>query len=1614
MFNNLFFDIIFMTLINNRNLKLIIRKSMAILLVLLLCAPFLNFPINTASAKENSRKVTKINGRLCLEDEIIIKFKDSKSISTRSAELSSPEQLSSNDIVKSKVPEGKTLEQFIDEMKKQDNIEFAQPNYIYKLNATVNDPQVLNNNQWHHDTINDFEAWDTTMGTSTVKVAVLDTGADLDHPDLASQISLQTDVVDDDGDADDDLGHGTHVAGIIAATENNNEGGAGVAPNSELIIVDVFLQYFDDESGKWEWGASTTDIIEGINYAILNDADVINMSLGGYSYDPAQESAINAAVDNGIVVVCAAGNDNVTDDHFPSDSSYVISVISTDSSDNKAASSNYGPQKDISAPGENILSTYPISAEYPTGYVYMSGTSMASPVVSGVCALMLSVNPDLSVDQVKNILYSTAVDLGTPGRDDTFGYGRINAEAAVIKATETVSKVTLNNSTLDIQVGNDDSLVATVLPDTALNKNVTWSSSNENIATVTNGAVTGVAEGSANITVTTVDGNLTATCAINVSPNTETVTGVTLDKSTLDLVAGSDGTLVPTILPETAGNKNVTWSTSAEHIATVVDGVVTGVAEGSADVTVTTVDGSFTAVCSVDVSPDPNIATGVTLDKTTLSLVAGGSDTLVATILPDTAIEKNVTWSSSNENIATVVDGTVTAVAQGSADITVTTVDGSFTAVCKVNISPGPNSVTSVTLDKTLLELVVDGSDTLVATALPEVAINKDVTWSSSAKDIASVVDGTVTAVAEGSADIIVTTVDGSYTAICTVNVSPNPDYVGGVTLSKTTMDLVAGGSGIITATVSPDTALNKDVTWTSSDKNVAIVSNGTITAIAGGNADITATTVDGSFTAVCRVNVSPLTPVEITDNVRIKLSMGVTTSVPIFVDGNYDLVEAPSVSLPRQLYTIKLEGGVLNLYYGTKLLTSNTKITFKQHTATEGLNNYLWIDNYEHGDRGYLGDMEFSISGPNILVVNHIYMEDYLYGVVPYEMSNLWPIEALKSQSIAARTYAASNMSGTLYDMVDTTFDQVYKGYNENNTNTIAAINATSKKVLQYGSNLSPTYYAASNGGYTDIPYHVWGGGYDWPFAVAEDPYDAANVYSPYEEIFFPVTINTQNPITVSDNVEGTPNKDNAVQYIKKKIFDSGKLQAAGYDVTTVNDFDLTGVLSLTAHTHDTNGGSEDHSRMPISGINNCVDFIMATGTFKVSASKSSVVSEYEVTDVNLDLRYFDAANGITTYQVFNMSNLRLFVIEAKMDGDTLKGYSIYQRRYGHGVGMSQRGAQQRANDGQTYSEILSFYYPGTAAVVLDIKKQPLTDMGLLDDKTNAAVSCDSRLNVRTGTSTSYTILGTVPNKARIEVTQEFVVPDWHKINYGNATAYVHKDFVILDGDVSVTGVSLNKSSVSLNVGGKYTLIPTITPSNASNKSVTWSTSVAGTATVSTTGEVTAHATGNATITATTVDGEHTATCQITVASTPSQEITSSVYEVDQSNSMLLGVRDEITIAQLKSNLDNNQDNIKIYSADDTEITDTSALVATGMKVKLVIDDVVQDELEICILGDVSGDGVIDITDILYIRANILGTYTLENAAAISAELNEDGIIDITDILYIRAHILGTYDITP
>jgi len=375
---------------------------------------------------------------------VVVKFKEKVSIQTVNAELgkmnSKMRKSARGNVFLVDMPKGKKIPGFVQELKSLENVEYVQPNYVYKLIKTTNDP--LAGDQWHLGNIKAFDAWDITMGNPGIKVAVLDTGADLNHPDLSSQIDRAWNVLTESSTVVDNHGHGTHVAGIIAATADNGIGVAGVAPGTRLIIVDVFNE-------NTEPGTTTFNVIKGIEYAVANGAHVINMSLGGYTYDYLFELAVNNAVNNNVVVVAAAGNDATSQLCYPSDFESAISVIATTQDNVDASFSNFGQYKDISAPGVNILSTFKSG-----GYVSISGTSMASPIVAGVVALIRSVNPGLSVDEVKNILYTTANDVygwrdgwhggfNYPvGWDAYTGYGIVNARNAVWSAAKPILTVT--------------------------------------------------------------------------------------------------------------------------------------------------------------------------------------------------------------------------------------------------------------------------------------------------------------------------------------------------------------------------------------------------------------------------------------------------------------------------------------------------------------------------------------------------------------------------------------------------------------------------------------------------------------------------------------------------------------------------------------------------------------------------------------------------------------------------------------------------------------------------------------------------------------------------------------------------------------------------------------------------------------------------------------------------------------------------------------------------------------------------------------------------------------------------------------------------------------------
>ncbi|MBN2488807.1 MAG: S8 family serine peptidase [Methanosarcinaceae archaeon] len=252
-----------------------------------------------------------------------------------------------------------------------------------------------------------------------VNVAIIDTGIDYNHPDLAGNYKGGIDFVNNDDEPMDDAGHGTHCAGIIAA-EDNDAGVVGVAPEANLYAVKVL-----DASGS----GLMSDVVAGIQWAAGKDIDVISMSLGGPSSD-SLKAACDSAYDKGIVVIAAAGNSgaprgrSTTTVDYPGAYDSVIAVSATDSSDVIAYFSSRGPEVEIAAPGVNIYSTYLDGA-----YATMSGTSMACPHVAGTVALIIASNPSLTNEQVRERLQDTAEDIGDPY---LYGYGLVDAESAVL------------------------------------------------------------------------------------------------------------------------------------------------------------------------------------------------------------------------------------------------------------------------------------------------------------------------------------------------------------------------------------------------------------------------------------------------------------------------------------------------------------------------------------------------------------------------------------------------------------------------------------------------------------------------------------------------------------------------------------------------------------------------------------------------------------------------------------------------------------------------------------------------------------------------------------------------------------------------------------------------------------------------------------------------------------------------------------------------------------------------------------------------------------------------------------------------------------------------------
>lgn len=336
-----------------------------------------------------------------------------------------------------RVPAGK-VQQKVAEYQRERMIEYAEPVGRARVALTPNDNYYRSGYQWGLAKIEASSAWGTTTGSANIKVAILDTGIDQNHEDLADKIVANYIAENNTSTTVDDVyGHGTHVAGIAAAVTYNGIGVAGIGYNSKLLNVKVL----DDTGwGDWDW------IVDGILWAKNNEADVINMSFGSTGAPSTVESAVNSAWDAGVVLVAAAGNNGSSAWFYPAHYDNVIAVAATDIYDNKSSFSNYGtsndPWVDVAAPGGsgdgygdlNIYSTLPNHSStlgdlYGPDYGRLYGTSMAAPFVSGLAALLWNTPYGTTNQNVRDRIERNSdniTDTGTYWR-----WGRINAKKAL-------------------------------------------------------------------------------------------------------------------------------------------------------------------------------------------------------------------------------------------------------------------------------------------------------------------------------------------------------------------------------------------------------------------------------------------------------------------------------------------------------------------------------------------------------------------------------------------------------------------------------------------------------------------------------------------------------------------------------------------------------------------------------------------------------------------------------------------------------------------------------------------------------------------------------------------------------------------------------------------------------------------------------------------------------------------------------------------------------------------------------------------------------------------------------------------------------------------------------
>lgn len=817
--------------------------------------------------------------------------------------------------------------------------------------------------EWYHSVVNSTIAYNAGYRGKGVTVAVLDAGANTSHEDLSSGIKA-IQVTSTLGTTPSG-NHGANVAGLIGARANNY-GGRGIAPECTLLTVKVLG---DD-------GGSDSDIMRGINLAVQNKANIINMSLGGYGYNGDFNTTITNAYKAGVAVFCAAGNAYSDTAHYPAGYDKAISVAALNYSLNKTDFSNFGKKVKYSAPGYNMWSCFNSSdadcdyVKSSTGYYYgsMSGTSQATPIISGCAAVLWNQAAGTGSTKVDNLLKLmdkgsvkvTGSGLGNGYVDLAKALGLSNTVSAPNKPVFKTKPGTYNSQSLSVTI--------TAEPGTTI-----YYSTDGKAVTYKNGQLSANAKtysgafpisGQASITVHAIavkNSNKLASADVSAKYTLKpAVTAVSIkSKSGVNTVApGQKLTLVSTLAPDYAANKKLTWTVSPAGKGVTVSnsGVVSATktaTTGNYTITATSPDGPK-ATMTISVSDPTNPVTGITSKTKIVTVLAGKNFTVldVKVTLKNNATggPSSLTWVSEDTDVATVAlsayNVVITGKKAGKTKITGTAKDGTGKSITiNVNVT---QPVTGLTI--TGSNIVSQGKSITLKADMSAKATNAKLTWTVSPADKGvTVSNGKVTAsktATLGNYTITAKATDGSN-ASKSHTVTVTAAQTTNLSVDKKSVDIfrVSNSHGASTSAKLTVTCDSTNWSVTSSNPDLVKVSkSGSVVTVAAtgkatGSATITIATTDGSNKKVtCKVNVkNPATKLYIapTKGRSGYLAKGTSMKMGVYLITESGKVEASankfkwSSSNPSAI-KVDASGNV------TGMSTSRTKATIKA-VATDG-----------------------------------------------------------------------------------------------------------------------------------------------------------------------------------------------------------------------------------------------------------------------------------------------------------------------------------------------------------------------------------------------------------------------------------------------------------------------------------------------------------------------------------------------------------------------------------------------------------------------------------------------------------------------------------------------------